>query len=83
MALLIFHLCDCKGTAFFANMQDFLKKNNRALEAKTFWREFFSHFYQFLTYSPPAFHLVPMDAQWMLKGCSMVACTNLSTLSSL
>ena len=23
---------------------------------------------------PPAFHLVPMDAQWMLKGCSMVAC---------
>ena len=31
--------------------------------------------------SPPGFRLLPMDAQWMLKGCSMVASPNLSTLS--
>ena len=32
-------------------------------------------------YLPRGFHLVPKDAQWMLKGCSMVASTTLSTLS--
>ena len=30
---------------------------------------------------PPGLHLLPMDAQWMQKGCSMVALPNLSTLS--
>ena len=32
-------------------------------------------------FSPTGFQLVSMDAQWMLKGCSMVAETILSTLS--
>ena len=33
----------------------------------------FNHF-------PRCFHLLPMDAQWMLNGCSMVAYANLNTL---
>ena len=32
-------------------------------------------------YLPCGLQQVSMDAQWMLKGCSMVACPNLSTLS--
>jgi len=32
-----------------------------------------SSFDSFLPLSPPGFHLLPTDAQWMLKGCSMVA----------
>ena len=32
-------------------------------------------------FSPRSLQQVPMDAQWMLKGCSMVAYANLSTLS--
>ena len=31
--------------------------------------------------SPRGFHLLPMDAQWMLKGCSMVASATMNTLS--
>ena len=65
-------------------MQDFLKKNNRALVAKTFLRDFFcwAEYYSAImneqTYAgasrgsnlfPPVLHLVPMDAQWMLNGC--------------
>ena len=33
-------------------------------------------------FSPRGLQQVPMDAQWMLKGCSMVAYPNLNTLST-
>ena len=39
--------------------------------------------YKNYNFYPRCFHLIPMDAQWMLKGCSMVASATMNTLSKL
>jgi len=57
-------------------MQDFFKKNGFSAISLTLNVPPFPLF-------PRGFHLLPMDAQWMLKGCSMVASATMNTLSKL